>query len=1349
MATSQSFKFPSRTDGAISELMPPKAGIACRYDEECSYVCSTDEAMRKHHASYHQWTGNTKGGRPTKAEQQAAKTEREKRMQREISYQQFFKSRKHSRYFQVAAQPTVQAVSDFDKLREIATQERSEVGETIQEGNKFEINSWIKRTGWTRYLKDKNRTALLKLVEKPKEEETVTKKVWDTVGEVAKISQRTVADCSNAVKYAATGIRNKDKNDRPLEAYFENDEIAGRARTWQHIVVCLMRNRSRKVVEYQATADQERRLDELLREAISGESDEDESEDEDEDEDEDKDKMTKLQMACLNFCLELLNQETRNHEFESPLLAALAVLGVSESGWKDASEYTPILSETLKCVRFMIVRKAFETAKGWDGTRRGTRVIDLDGGLDSGLDGREDGVISEVTRMVDGFSKHGTSSPLENMVVLRAHGFSIHFDRTAEGRVNWKDRNTLLYENMEFTMGQFRSTAHGLVAEALGLLTDGLLYGELPAVPWQSMCDNPVNQTPGWSFLKDRRTRWPVDGRTWMLDRVEESQDLRKKFYIKGEMSRVKVRRYVRTADDLLEKLLVLLHMTGGQPARGSELRSIRYKNTVAGEERNLFIDEGMLVYVTRYHKGWVMQGKPKVIHRYVPREVADLLIWYLWLVKPFGDALQRFLGIELPEGAFLWTTDDGKPWPGARMARALSTAFEASMGCEMGVAQYRHVAIAISRRHTQDKFEEDYGPEDDSNDAADLQAGHTSKIANRLYGRSVMEMQGAVTSTRQAYRAVSLGWHGFLKFGRHKPSFAEENSQNKRRRRLREANAHKAAQAMLGDETRLRSGQEEVLGAIMHGESPVVSVMATGGGKSLLFMLPAWAEQEGLTVVVVPLVALREDMQRRCDELGIKCAAWDWRRPPDDATIVLVTPESAATAGFEVFLSRAQVTKRLDRIVIDECHVALKTKFRPALRQLDRLTGVGVPMLLLTATLPPMMQERLWEAMGWESKPKLFRQSTVRANLRYSVVDNTKDVVRKMVESEAGKVVVYMNSRVAVESMAAKLDARYFHALLAPEVKSQLLADLQSGEVRIVVATGALGVGVDVADIRLVVHADAPRSLIDYAQESGRAGRDGQASRAVMVGQAGTVGGEDVRKYMQATCRRRVLDAYLDGDDDRERCKTGEEACDRCQPKRKASDDVEIEDEVEERHASKRQRLARQRTANTIKWAREAKGARAAMDKWYGKCLLCHGHGLDYSHWEYDCVDGDTIAQIRTWRKALKMADYGACYGCLLPQSICRSWTETEDGCFVRTSEPCENRFVISDVVFSVAAKHHPLHSKWARRLEKQDARWGDEEAWLAWLSARRDRGSVEGSNMFWEFCWITSMLDRYGGQA
>jgi superfamily II DNA helicase RecQ len=97
---------------------------------------------------------------------------------------------------------------------------------------------------------------------------------------------------------------------------------------------------------------------------------------------------------------------------------------------------------------------------------------------------------------------------------------------------------------------------------------------------------------------------------------------------------------------------------------------------------------------------------------------------------------------------------------------------------------------------------------------------------------------------------------------------------------------------------------QKEAINAIVAGKSLVVAVMPTGAGKSLLFMLPAWAEQGSTTVVVVPLIALRGDIMRRCTKLGISCAEWDSRRPPDTAAVVLVTPKSAVGEEFATFLN-------------------------------------------------------------------------------------------------------------------------------------------------------------------------------------------------------------------------------------------------------------------------------------------------------------------------------------------------------------------------------------------------------------------------------------------------------------
>jgi superfamily II DNA helicase RecQ len=140
------------------------------------------------------------------------------------------------------------------------------------------------------------------------------------------------------------------------------------------------------------------------------------------------------------------------------------------------------------------------------------------------------------------------------------------------------------------------------------------------------------------------------------------------------------------------------------------------------------------------------------------------------------------------------------------------------------------------------------------------------------------------------------------------------EADENRRQRQwqLHQANMTDALQRMTNDDhSQFRGVQEQAIRAIQHGVSPVVVVMPTGGGKSMLFMLPAWVSG-GLTVVVVPLIALRQDLEKRCAAAGISCIEWESRRPPDEAAIVLVTPESALSEDFMTFLNRQQVCPNL-----------------------------------------------------------------------------------------------------------------------------------------------------------------------------------------------------------------------------------------------------------------------------------------------------------------------------------------------------------------------------------------------------------------------------------------------------
>jgi superfamily II DNA helicase RecQ len=214
--------------------------------------------------------------------------------------------------------------------------------------------------------------------------------------------------------------------------------------------------------------------------------------------------------------------------------------------------------------------------------------------------------------------------------------------------------------------------------------------------------------------------------------------------------------------------------------------------------------------------------------------------------------------------------------------------------------------------------------------------------------------------------------------------------------------------------------------------------VMPTGGGKSLLFMLPAFAEQGGTTVVVVPLIALRGDMKRRCQKLGISCVEWESRHPPDAAAVVLVTPESAVGEAFTTFLNRLQATRQLDRIVIDECHVVLNRQhtFRKQMQQLGRLVAAETQIVMLTATLPPSEEGELFRRMRFDPEQvKMFRAPTARTNVAYHVVKIGQRAKKQEVEAtvlamvrrklrkyKTGKIVVYGNSVAKVKALAEKL---------------------------------------------------------------------------------------------------------------------------------------------------------------------------------------------------------------------------------------------------------------------------------------------------------------------------------------
>ncbi|KIV98742.1 uncharacterized protein PV09_09494 [Verruconis gallopava] len=490
-------------------------------------------------------------------------------------------------------------------------------------------------------------------------------------------------------------------------------------------------------------------------------------------------------------------------EYESALVYALAVLGVSETGWRGPDSYPPILLSVIKCARFMVVQKAVHMAGGLVENEHftGRRKMDLD--KDSGLNSNDTASLSLlssiqlrshgrsssliiyepaslnrfrwasssicgwsspgnpsspaieprgrpqtchvrtcldiVNDMMDQFMVRGTKGPMQWMLDLRTYGLKIYYNTTRSGHVEWCNGDELLYKKAQFNMAQFRSMLHGLIKQMRQIMFNELLFcggkkaKDIPNVPWNTIRDDPTNTTPGWSFLDDERTRLPVN-----------------------------VEKYMASIAQFREKLLVAAHITGGQPARGTEILSIRYSNIWKGGHRNVFIEDGLVVFVTKYHKGYALSGDVKVIHRYLPREIGELVVWYLWLVRPFERWLQSIIGGQYKEGveedhnseskaSRLFCHDgNGREWTSGRMRQALERATAQGLGYGLHIQAYRDIAI---------------GEEGEGDAIEDLQAGYGSHIAGMVYARGLFEMDGAIASRRQQFRTSSIDWHRFLAF--------------------------------------------------------------------------------------------------------------------------------------------------------------------------------------------------------------------------------------------------------------------------------------------------------------------------------------------------------------------------------------------------------------------------------------------------------------------------------------------------------------------------------------------------------------------------------------------------------
>ncbi|KAK0370042.1 hypothetical protein CLIM01_12595 [Colletotrichum limetticola] len=466
---------------------------------------------------------------------------------------------------------------------------------------------------------------------------------------------------------------------------------------------------------------------------------------------------TALEDLTLRLLYFLMTEEFEDGQSKSTLLVYFSgVLGLTSdgSGFQSPGNYTANLSAFIYCARLIVIEVLLpRTSHDYVGYPARPRHGQLE-------------ILNRVRRETMCLA---SQAPLGEFLSLRAYGRTVSPADGPSFRFSWSDDGqTISWDDGRLSLQQFRSLAHDMVQHTASAV-DRLMYGWHPVFDLSKTKDRMAYTHRGYSFVSE-----PANGlQEAYLDLSQRAclSTIDGLLSEEGWLSR-RVQRYIDDSEALLSALFALVHLTGGQAARGSELASVQYQNGTS-TPRGVYVYSGALLLITRHHKTRHTTNNEFQVARFLPDVVGRLLYLYLVYIRPFTSMLTRacLCAPGTPGAPILFASPSrpDMPWSTDRLSKELLRATTQFTGQPINTRTYRQLSIAITERHVKQIHSlsnqyDDRGRDAPIESAFAWQSGHRPFQRAATYGLDGAYPDSLQPALLERYRWVSRQWHGFLR---------------------------------------------------------------------------------------------------------------------------------------------------------------------------------------------------------------------------------------------------------------------------------------------------------------------------------------------------------------------------------------------------------------------------------------------------------------------------------------------------------------------------------------------------------------------------------------------------------